>query len=264
MWVESELGKGSTFYLVVPKEKAPLRVAEAVSYTAVSGKHTLVLDDYKPMRQMLRGALESLGYKTLGAESIDMAMEMVKARKPDAVLLGHPESEKHFDELRTYSRLHAVPLFLVSVVNDEKAGIQVAVNGYISRPLDAGQISSEIEHTLDGHSGRIMIISDDPEEARNIQLMVGARGFETEIVADAYNMDLSRLPHVAVIGTMPKTDTYRAIDYLRNNPKTKNIPLILALNITIRDIRCIGLDSSAYGSGLVKLFETLEERAQSV
>jgi hypothetical protein len=63
---------------------------------------------------------------------------------------------------------------------------------------------------------------------------------------------------------MPKADTYRAIDYLRNNPKSKNIPLLLALNITIRDIRCIGLDSSDYGSGLVKLFETLEERAQSV
>lgn len=261
IWVESELGKGSTFYFAIPKEKVPAKRAEAVQYKAVSGKHILVLDDYKPIRQMLRGALESLGYRTLGAESVGMAMEIVKARKPDAVLLGHPESEEHFDELRTYSRLHAVPLFLVSVVNDQKAGIQVAVNGYISKPLDGNQVSSAIENVTDSRYGRIMIISDDPWEARNIQLMVGTRGYETEIVANVHNMDLSRQPRIAVIGAMPKADTYRTIDYLRNNPRSKYIPLLLSLNITIRDICCIALDSYNYGKGLKKLYETLEEIA---
>jgi len=261
IWAESQLGKGSTFFFTLPKGAAAADEYRGISeFAEIGGRQVLVLDDSVPVRQIMRSALESLGYSTLGAGSINTALEVAKARKLDAIIMGDPKSEDEFDKLRTFSRVQGIPLFLVSVVNDEKSGLQVAVNGYISKPLDKNQILSTIKEVSPKKTGRVLIISDDPEEARNFQLLVGASGFETVIVPDLKSINATRPPDIIIIGSLPRDQVYMAISSLRSNQATKKVPLLLALNILIRDIKCVGLNSSEYGSGLNKLIESLKGR----
>lgn len=261
IWAESQLGKGSTFFFTLPKGVAAAdEYRGIIEFAEIAGRQVLVLDDSVPVRQIMRSALESLGYSTLGAGSINTALEVAKARKLDAIIMGDPKSEDEFDKLRTFSRVQGIPLFLVSVVNDEKSGLQVAVNGYISKPLDKNQILSTIKEVSPKKTGRVLIISDDPEEARNFQLLVGASGFETVIVPDVKSINSTRPPDMIIIGSLSRDQVYMAISSLRSNQATKKIPLLLTLNILIRDIKCVGLNSSEYGRGLNKLIESLKGR----
>jgi CheY-like chemotaxis protein len=264
IWVESELGKGSTFYFMLPKvAELPERgEEERVPLPEISGRHVLVLDDYRPIRQVLRRALEGIGYKTLGAENVGMALEMSKVRKPNAIVLCHPSSEENFEELRTFSRLNGLPLCLAGVVNDEEMGPQVAVNGFISKPYSVEQIDGLLSEVWFTGARRILIISEDQEEARNFQAIVGSRGYGTEVVHAAAAINISRLPGAILVGALPKEEVYKTVSFLRGNHTTRNIPILLTLNIMIRDIECVGLGSTAYGGGLVKLVEYLEGEAR--
>ncbi len=266
IWVESRLGKGSTFFFTLPKKEAVKPAVEEVIFPSyLSGRHILVLEDYKPMRQILRIALETLGFRTTGAESIKPGVEIAKLKKPDAIIIGYPKSEEYFSELRTLSRIQGVPLLLVAVINDEKSGLQVAVNGYISKPFDRYQILSTIEEVLPKKRGEILTVSSDPAEARDFQVLIGTDKYETSVVADVDTIDLKgSLPDAIVIGTSSSDEVYATIGFLRNNPTTRKIPILLILNFSIRDIKPIGLNSSEYGSGLNKIVERLKEGIPSI
>jgi len=66
-----------------------------------------------------------------------------------------------------------------------------------------------------------------------------------------------------VIGTFPKDKAYELIGFLRNNQKTINIPQLLTTNILVRDVQCMGLESSEYGRGLGRLLEEPEENIRA-
>jgi len=262
--VESKLGEGSTFFFTIPKESFTIEKTESVdSFEHRVIRKILVLEEYIPARQTLRLGLEKRGYSSIGLGSIQMALDVLKATKIDAIIIGYVESEEYFNELRTLSRLQGIPLFLVVVINDLELGPQVAVNGYISKPFESSQMQSIFDVILK-QTRRIMIISHDETEARSLQLMVGSKGCETEIVSDTMSMNIrGLLPDAIIIGNMQKEKVYRDVEYLRTNHSTRNIPLILTLNILIRDIKCIGLDSTKYGNGLERILEGLKGKVSN-
>jgi CheY-like chemotaxis protein len=266
IWVDSELGKGSTFSFTLPKaETFTFAEREISTLPHFSGRQILVLEDYIPMRQFLRSSLETLGYRTMSAESLKQILETAGFKKPGAILIGYPKSEEHFNELRVLSRIKGIPIFLAIIINDEKSGPQLAVNGYISKPFDKYQILSTLSDIHKGKTGKILIISPDSEEARDIQVFIGTNIYETVIVADVHSMKQVRTPpDVIVVGTLTPEEMYGTIGHIRNNPGTRDIPVLLILNISLRDITCIGLASSEYGRGLGKVLTELEGNVYSV
>jgi signal transduction histidine kinase/CheY-like chemotaxis protein len=266
IWVDSELGKGSTFSFTLPKaEVLTFTEREMSALPHFSGRQIMVLEDYAPMRQFLRSSLEALGYRTMSAESVKQALETTGVKKPNAILIGYPKSEEHFNELRILSKIKEIPIFLAIIANDEKSGPQLAVNGYISKPFDKYQILSTLNDIYKGKSGKIMIISPDSEEARDLQVFIGTNIYETAVVADVHSIKQVRTPpDIIVVGTFLAGEMYGTIQHIRNNPVTRNIPVLLILNISLRDIKSIGLASSRYGGGLGSVLAELEGNVYSV
>jgi hypothetical protein len=151
-------------------------------------------------------------------------------------------------------------MFLSTVIYDEKSSLQVAVNGYLSKPLSKTQIVTTLREVLLRESGRALVISADAEEARNFQVLAGTGGYETEVIQNLDSGDLPRpLPDAIVIGNFPKEDLYRMLKTLRSHPRTKDIPLLLILNILVRDLNCVCLGSGEYGKGMHKMFDNLKK-----
>ena len=199
------------------------------------------------------------GY-THNGSNLKLAQQISKALKPSLIIIGYPGSKEYFDEIRTLSKVQGIPLLHVFVINDEKMGPQIAVNGYISSPFDNFQIRSILEEVLSKQTGRVLIISENSEEARNLQLCIGSKGFETMIIPAIEDAELKRpLPDAVIIGSLPRDNIFKTVVLLRGNQITRNIPIILSLNILIRDLKCVGLGHSDYGKGLGRLLTALNE-----
>jgi PAS domain S-box-containing protein len=91
--VETELGKGSTFYIYLPVSKSPLSPEQKTEAFEMKGKgRLLVMDGEDFIREITKEMLKLLGYETVLAESGEEALSLVKEsvveRKPfDAVIL---------------------------------------------------------------------------------------------------------------------------------------------------------------------------------
>jgi len=263
IWAESEIGKGSTFFFNIPRlESVMVGDRKGDISDHLDGRQILVLEDAVSLRHIMRLALEKLGYRTMGADS-RMAVEVVRASKPHAIIIGYPEKREHVDEIRTLARVQGIPLVLAYIISDDKIGYQMAVNGYISKPFDSFQVLSTIEELLTGRTGRIMIVSDVMEDGRDLQTLIGTKGYDTSVVpaVDAINT-AGHLPDVVILGTLPREILYRSIVSLRKSKATGRIPIILTLNIPATDIKCIGLGCRDYGSGLEELCRNFDLESQ--
>ena len=262
--VESEIGQGSTFFFLLPKPVSTVEWTDKGNGERGLTEHSrgdrlLIVDDSTPMRQILSGALANAGYTTMGA-NFKLAQQITKTVKPDVIVIGYPGSREYFDEIRTLSKLQGVPLVHSFVINDEKMGPQIAVNGYISSPFDSFQIRSILEEVLRKQTGRVLIISDNSEEGRNLQLCVGSNGFETLMITAIEAAEFKRpLPDAVIIGSLSRDNIFKTVVLLRGNQLTSNIPILLSLNILIRDLKCVGLGYSDYGKGLGRLLTVLNE-----
>lgn len=264
IWVDSELGRGSTFHFTLPKESLSEVELKPTEVFEVRGRQVLVLEDYSPVRQFLRGCLEAAGYKTLGAESFKNATEVIKTGAVDAVVMGFPDNAEGFGQFKSICRIKAVPLFLVTIINEEKTGPQVAVNGFISKPFDAFQCVSAIEDILRGRSNKLLIISADQVEARSFQFIVGSRGYEVDVVDSVTAIDTGRNYGLLVLGTFPKNTTYRTIEALRADHALRKLPVVQTVSIDVREVRPVCLGASEYGRGLSALLESLQEAMRNV
>ena len=74
IWVESKLGKGSSFSFIIPKEQSPDTI------------HVLLIDDEARVRDLAKRALGRRGFEVTTAENGIVALAKMKEKVPDVVI----------------------------------------------------------------------------------------------------------------------------------------------------------------------------------
>ena len=202
IWVESTLGKGSTFHCAV---RLGVQTAPALSKAAgamnLSGVRCLVVDDYPTNRLILRETLFAWGAAVVEADSGEQAMEVLDASLTsdtpfDLLLLDC--RMPGMDGFEVIERIHADPrlrnLTIIMLASDRWADdiaktYDLGLGGYLVKPIRRSDLQQTISIALgrsqrglassqpttpstathQGRSLRILLVEDSPDNQVLIQ-----------------------------------------------------------------------------------------------
>jgi signal transduction histidine kinase/CheY-like chemotaxis protein len=156
--VDSEVGRGTRFQLTFPDvplsvrlpEHARADVAEQVDFNEFEPADVLVVDDNAPNRELVAGYFENTDHQLRFAVNGRVAIEMVREKMPDVVLMDirMPEMDGHtaLAELRKLPGTELLPVIAVtasSMVNDEQV-LRGYFAGYVRKPFTRQALFHEL------------------------------------------------------------------------------------------------------------------------
>jgi signal transduction histidine kinase/CheY-like chemotaxis protein len=209
VWVESELGKGSTFSFSLPiadgaQPSLPLDLAAVVRQlrdqvvvttprTAERQPRILVVDDEANIRELLTQEFTEAGYAVVTAANGRDAVAEVRRQRPDLIVLDVMMPEMNgFDVaavLRNDPQTLDIPIIILSIVQDRERGFRLGVDRYLTKPIDTDVLFREVGALLDQRKShkRVLVVDDDATAIKTLTEVLKARGYS---VTEARGHDL--------------------------------------------------------------------------
>jgi CheY-like chemotaxis protein len=298
--VESTFGQGSRFTITLPwTAVAPVSDLVATSDLAAPAvvrgatlQRALVIEDSPTAAAQLARYVRELGMEARvhpqGAGALEAALEV----RPHVILLDIQLPDRSgwdvLVQLKADPRVRAIPVVVVSVVDDRPQGMALGAAGYLVKPISRQQLQETLATIASGGAPQtippaplaaleppvpqrpVILLAEDEEN--NIYLLatyLEAKGYQVVIArngAEALNCAHAVTPDLIVMDIqMPGMDGLEAIRRLRASPTLATIPIIAltALAMVGDRERCLAAGANDYLSKPVRLQElvrTIEAR----
>jgi DNA-binding response OmpR family regulator len=233
LWVESEIGIGSTFTVILPtaaQDLPPQMLAEMPA----GAKKILVVDDERDILALLRHQLGTHGYQVITAANGNNAIEKARSEQPDLITLDVLLPDRHgFDvlrELKAHADTAHIPVIVLSVAQDESSTYRLGAIDYVAKPIDEQHLLSSIARILN-RKGRILVAEDTQDTAEMLIALLKRHGYDALHARDGYEtLVIARheCPELILLDLrMPGMDGYEALTRLKKDAETRNIPILV-------------------------------------
>jgi DNA-binding response OmpR family regulator/two-component sensor histidine kinase len=233
VWVESELGVGSTFTVILPTSAQQLS-SSILEKLPAGAKKILVVDDERDILALLRYQLGIQHYQVITASSGEQAIAKAIEEQPDLitldVLLPDRPGFSVLRELKARPETSHIPVIILSVVRDETSGYRLGAVDYVLKPIDKERFLRSISTALDVKE-KVLIAEDDPDTAEMLAELLSRNEYVPLHAVNGYEtLALARREHPGLILLdlrMPGMDGYEALTRLKRDPETHDIPILV-------------------------------------
>lgn len=194
--VESEVGKGSTFRLRVPRivkeTPSPETPAEIKSNDAGQSwvndapgrKRLLIIDDDPNVHELVERNFGS-EFAMMFASNGEQGIEILRNQRPDVVLLDilmpGRDGWSVLSEIKNDDDLRDLPVIVVSMLEDEQKAQGLGASAHMTKPIDRQRLLAQITDLLgDNTAGMRALIIDDDAQARDLMTrLLSNNGFDS-------------------------------------------------------------------------------------
>jgi PAS domain S-box-containing protein len=239
IWVESELGHGSTFSLTLPlaergKELEEFPAPSPSPLSFASSKRILVVEDEPDIAELIRYHLEGNGYRATTATRGEEALAKAHQEKPDLItldiLLPDMDGFEVLQRLKSDEETADIPVVILSIVPDRGDGFRLGAVDYVTKPIDEGRLLSAIGAILPKED-LILVVDDDRDTTRLVQEVLGRAGFTVRTANNGFEaLAVARWEQPGLILLdlkMPGLDGYEILKRLKRDRATQDIPVVV-------------------------------------
>ncbi|AKU99081.1 hypothetical protein AKJ09_05745 [Labilithrix luteola] len=247
--VKSTLGRGTTFTVKFPHALDPSRVKAGAhpKPTGDTGKpvqtnetSVLIIDDDPMIHQLLRGHLESDGFRVHVASDGMAGLAAAREQRPSVIIL-----DLHLPKLdgwNVLSRLKgdpniaSIPVIILSVEEERARGFTFGACEYLVKPVEPEVLIEVVRQSVAVGSGDILVVDDDPGTREVVSRSLRAAGFATTEAASGEEALLrARVvsPALVVLDLlMPNVDGFEVLRTLRSEGNAVPIVVLTGKELT--------------------------------
>ena len=186
--VESEPGKGSRFWLRLPRRgiAAPAALsARPLSPTTGASPLVLAVDANIASLGLMRRWLEKAGYLVDEAGTSQLAWSAVQKQAPDVILLDIVEGQNTAWDLLAHLKgspqTADIPVVLTSIAADRQKGLALGALEVLEKPVSTVQLDHLLESlgmtSKTGDSAEVLLVDDDPRAVDHVARRLETAGY---------------------------------------------------------------------------------------
>ena len=277
VWVESEPGEGSTFHFSLPAAPtpAPGPAPSPLPRPEVGGqarRTVLVVDENRNIRRALRYQLERRGYGVEEAATGSEALDRLRAVPVDLITLDliMPLMDGHdiLQVLREDPDMKDIPILIVSTVEGPRTDLRMGANGFLSKPFREEALIRQVSNLLGEAKRSVLVVDDNPGIRETLRTRLAAAGHTVHVAADgeeAVAFLREQVPGLVILDVvMPRMDGYEVLRWIRNQPQTRDLPVIIlsaySLSSATADLLELGIQAFvSKPEGVDSLMERIDE-----
>ena len=237
VWVESEPGRGSSFFAEIPivyRGENPDDQLEVVAAPDYHRSPVLVIEDDANTFSMIEIEMRGSEFQLLHVPDMDRAMRWVKRNKPAAILMDvYLKGEASWPMLaRLRESAGEVPIVAMSVHEEEQRAAAHGVSAFLRKPIARDVMLRELRRLTGNVRPKRVLIVDDNEVSRYILKEVLDRPWldllEARNGREALEtMKRERLDAVILDLNMPEMNGVETLRRIREDQQISGVPVII-------------------------------------